>query len=35
MNPSIKPWMVQRNFATLEQYVDAAYRMEVTLDESA
>ena len=34
MSPALKPWMEQREFQTLEQYVDAAYKMENTLVES-
>ena len=35
MNPEIKPLMVRHGCSTLEQYVDAAYKIEVTLEESA
>ena len=34
MNPDIKPMMVRHGCTTLEQYVDAAFEMEVTLEES-
>ena len=34
MSDTIKPWMVNRHFSTLEEYVDAAYRIEATLNES-
>jgi len=35
MNPAVKPLMVRHGCTTLEQYVDEAYRVEVTLEESA
>ena len=34
MGPDIKPWMVRHGCSTLEQYMDAAYKVEVTLEES-
>ena len=34
MSPDIKPLMVHHTCSTLEQYVDAAYKLEVTLEES-
>ena len=34
MSDTIKPWMVNRHFSTLEEYVDTAYRIEATLGEA-
>ena len=34
MSPDIKPMMLSHKCSTLEQYVDAAYKLEVTLEES-
>ena len=35
MNPKVKPLMVRHTCTTLEEYVDEAYKVEVTLEESA
>ena len=34
MSPDIKPMMLRHGCSTLAQYVDAAYKLEVTLEES-
>ena len=35
MNPKVKPLMVHHMCTTLEEYVNAAYKVEMTLEESA
>lgn len=35
MGPTIKPLLVRHGCSTLEEYVDLAYKLEVTLEESA
>ena len=35
MNPKVKPHMVYHMCTTLEEYVNAAYKVEMTLEESA